>query len=103
MISGISSSSQLSSKLFSALDTKSQGYLEKSDFVSAFSKIASTSASTSSSSASVDDVFSALDGNSDGKVTKDEFASTLAKLQEQFDSSRMHSGGGHGGLPRCLA
>jgi Ca2+-binding EF-hand superfamily protein len=97
MISGISSSSQLSSKLFSALDTKSQGYLEKSDFVSAFSKIASTSASTSSSSASVDDVFSALDGNSDGKVTKDEFASTLAKLQEQFDSSRMHSGGGHGG------
>ncbi len=96
MISGISSSSQLSSKLFSALDTKSQGYLEKSDFVSAFSKIASTSASTSSSSASVDDVFSALDGNSDGKVTKDEFASTLAKLQEQFDSSRMQ-GGGHGG------
>lgn len=96
MISGISSSSQLSSKLFSALDTKSQGYLEKSDFVSAFSKIASTSASTSSSSASVDDVFSALDGNSDGKVTKDEFASTLAKLQEQFDSSRMQVGG-HGG------
>ncbi len=96
MISGIGSSSQLSSKLFSALDTKSQGYLEKSDFVSAFSKISSTSSSTNSSSASVDDVFSALDSNSDGKVTKDEFASTLAKLQEQLDSSRMH-GGGHGG------
>ncbi|MBK7414072.1 MAG: EF-hand domain-containing protein [Dechloromonas sp.] len=96
MISGIGSSSQLSSKLFSALDTKSQGYLEKSDFVSAFSKISSASSSTNSSSASVDDVFSALDGNSDGKVTKDEFASTLAKLQEQFDSSRMQ-GGGHGG------
>ena len=96
MISGIGSSSQLSSKLFSALDTKSQGFLEKSDFVSAFSKISSTSSSTSSSSASVDDVFSALDSNSDGKVTKDEFASTLAKLQEQLDSSRMH-GGGHGG------
>jgi len=96
MISGIGSSSQLSSKLFSALDTKSQGYLEKSDFVSAFSKISSASSSTNSSSASVDDVFSALDSNSDGKVTKDEFASTLAKLQEQLDSSRMH-GGGHGG------
>ncbi len=95
MISGIGSSSQLSSKLFSALDTKSQGYLEKSDFVSAFSKLSSNS-SSSSSSASVDDVFSALDGNSDGKVTKDEFASTLAQLQEQFASSRMH-GGGHGG------
>ena len=93
MISGIGSSSQLSSKLFSALDTKSQGYLEKSDFVSAFSKLSSTS-SSSSSSASVDDVFSALDSDSDGKVTKDEFASTLAKLQEQFASSRMHGGGG---------
>ena len=97
MISGIGSSSQLSSKLFSALDTKSQGYLEKSDFVSAFSKISSASSSTNSSSASVDDVFSALDSNSDGKVTKDEFASTLAKLQEQLDSSRMQGGGGHGG------
>jgi Ca2+-binding EF-hand superfamily protein len=98
MISGIGSSSQLSSKLFSALDTKSQGFLEKSDFTSAFSKLSSNSASSSSSSASVDDVFSALDGNSDGKVTKDEFASTLAKLQEQFDNSRMHgAGGGHGG------
>lgn len=94
MISGIGSSAQLSSKLFSALDTKSQGFLEKSDFVSAFSKLSSTS--TSSSSTSVDDVFSALDSNSDGKVTKDEFATTLAKLQEQLDSSRMH-GGGHGG------
>ena len=95
MISGIGSSSQLSSKLFSALDTKSQGYLEKSDFASAFSKLSSSS-SSSSSSASVEDVFSALDSNSDGKVTKDEFASTLAKLQEQFDSSRLH-GGGQGG------
>lgn len=92
MISGIGSSSQLSSKLFSALDTKSQGYLEKSDFVSAFSKLSSTS----SSSTSVDDVFSALDSDSDGKVTKDEFASTLAKLQEQFASSRMHGGGPQG-------
>ena len=95
MISGIGSSSQISSKLFSALDTKSQGFLEKSDFVSAFSKLSSSSGSTSNS-ASVDDVFSALDSNSDGKVTKDEFASTLAKLQEQLGSSRMH-GGGHGG------
>lgn len=93
MISGIGNSTQLSSKLFSALDTKSQGFLDKNDFVSAFSKISS---STNSSSASVDDVFSALDSDSDGKVTKDEFASTLAKLQEQFDNSRMH-GGGHGG------
>lgn len=98
MISGVSNASQLSSKLFTALDTKSQGFLEKSDFVSAFSKLGS-STSSSSSSASVDEVFSALDSDSDGKVTKSEFASTLAKLQEELDSqfnqTRMH-GGGHG-------
>jgi len=95
MISGISSASQLSSKLFTALDTKSQGYLEKSDFVSAFSKISSDS---DSSSTSVDDIFSALDSDSDGKVTKSEFADTLAKLEEQlnsqFNQSRMQGAGG---------
>ena len=98
MISGIGNASQLSSKLFSALDTKNQGFLEKSDLVSAFSKLSSI---TSSDSTSVDDVFSALDSDKDGKVTKSEFASTLSKLQEELDSQfnqmRMQGGGGHGG------
>jgi Ca2+-binding EF-hand superfamily protein len=102
MISGIGNASQLSSKLFSALDTKSQGFLEKSDFTSAFSKLSSSSGTSSTSdSSSVDDLFSALDSNSNGQVTESEFASTLAKLQEQLDGQfnqmRMHGGGGHGG------
>ena len=101
MISGIGNASQLSSKLFSALDTKSQGFLEKSDFVSAFSKLSSSTSSSTSDSTSVDDIFSALDSDKDGKVTKSEFASTLAKLQEELDSQfnqmRMQGGGGHGG------
>lgn len=101
MIGGIGNASQMSSRLFSALDTKSQGYLEKSDFVSAFSKISNSSNSSSSSSTSVDDVFSALDSDSDGKVTESEFASTLSKLQEeldgQFNQMRMQGQGGHGG------
>lgn len=96
MISGIGNTSQLSSKLFSALDTKSQGFLEKSDFVSAFSKLSSSS----SDSTSVDDIFSALDSDSNGQVTESEFSSTLAKLQEQLDSQfnqmRMHGSGGGG-------
>jgi len=105
MVASISSfsSSQISSRLFSALDTKSQGYLEKSDFLSAFSKIssgASGSSASSSSSSSVDDLFGALDSNSDGKVTESEFSSVLSKLQDelqsQFNQSRVH-GGGHGG------
>ena len=84
MISGINQASQMSSLLFSKLDTKSQGYIEKADLASAFSQISTQSGKQSS--ASVDDVFSALDSNSDGKVTKDEFSTVLAKLQEQLDS-----------------
>ena len=97
MLSSINQASQMASQLFSRLDTKSQGYIEKSDLASAFSQI-STKAEESTSS--VDDVFSALDSNSDGKVTKDEFASVLAQLQEQMDSQRMQGGmHGAGGMP----
>lgn len=100
--------SQLASRLFSQLDTKNQGYIEKSDLQSAFDKIASQVAS-GSSSASVDDVFSQLDHNSDGKVTKDEMSSSLKKLAEeldqQFNALRMSGfagaagAGGMGGMP----
>lgn len=96
MLSGINQASQMASMLFSKLDTKSQGYLEKSDLAAAFSQITSN-ASQSASSTSADDVFTALDSNSDGKVTKDEFASVLAKLQESVSSQfggQMHGAGG---------
>ena len=99
MLSGIGSNTQMMSQLFSRLDSKNQGYLEKSDLASAFSKIAAQSGD--SSSTSVDDVFAALDTDSDGKVTKSEFSDTLSKLQEELDSQfaqmRMQGGGGHGG------
>lgn len=91
MLSGINQASQMASQLFSRLDTKSQGFIEKTDLASAFSQISSKT----ESSTSVDDVFTALDSDSDGKVTKDEFASVLAQLQEQMDSQRMQ--GAHGG------
>ena len=91
MLSGINQASQMASQLFSRLDTKSQGFIEKSDLASAFSQISTQT----ESSTSVDDVFTALDSDSDGKVTKDEFASVLAQLQEQMDSQRMQ--GAHGG------
>jgi Ca2+-binding EF-hand superfamily protein len=102
MVSSISSSTSIS-QLFTMLDTKSQGYLEKSDLVSAFSKI-----NGDNSTSSADEVFQALDSNSDGKVTESEFSSTLAKLQEELDSQfnqmRMQGQGnqgpqGMGGMP----
>lgn len=97
MSNSISNVSQVSSRLFTTLDTRKQGYLEKSDLASAFSQIASKSGDV----ASVDDVFSALDNDQDGKVTRSEFPDSLAKLQEaldgQLNQTRMRRGGGVGG------
>ena len=100
MLGAIGSSTQMFSQLFSRLDSKGQGYLEKADFQSAFQSLASGS---SSSDTSIDDVFSALDSDSDGKVTESEFSSTLSRLQEELDAQfgqmRMQGGGhGHGSL-----
>lgn len=98
MLSGINQASQMASMLFSKLDTKSQGYLEKSDLAAAFSQI-TTNASQSTSSTSAEDVFTALDSDSDGKVTKDEFATVLAKLQESVSSQFGGPMQGAGGMP----
>lgn len=91
--------SKMADKLFSKLDTKNQGYLEKSDLQSAFSQI--SSASGAGDGASVDEVFKQLDGDGDGKVTKDEMSSSLKKLAEQLDSqfNQMRMGGGQGMPP----
>ncbi len=93
---------RLAEDLFSRLDTKGQGYIEKSDLESAFAGI-----TDGSDSASVDEVFSQLDGDGDGKVTQDEMTSSMQKLAEeldsQFDQMRMAGGmngmGGPGGMP----
>jgi Ca2+-binding EF-hand superfamily protein len=93
--------SKMADKLFSKLDTKGQGYIEKSDLQSAFDQISSKSASGNTSS--VDDVFSTLDGDGDGKVTQQEMSDGVQKLADQLDSQfqnmRMSGkGGGMGGM-----
>lgn len=89
--------SQMASKLFAKLDTKNQGYIEKSDLQSALSEIGGSTADTSS----VDDVFSQLDADSNGQVTKDEFSTAMKKvsdaLDSQFNAMRMNGFGGQGG------
>lgn len=90
--------SRMANELFAQLDTKGQGYIEKSDLQNAFAQMASSS--TASSSAGVDEVFSKLDSDGDGKITEDEMSSSLKKLAEQlhgqFERSRM---AGQGGMP----
>lgn len=90
--------SRMSEDLFSKLDTKSQGYLEQSDFEPALSGLSDTSASA-------EELFTALDSNEDGKLTQDELSSRLQQLGDQLDSQfqqmRMaQSGmGAMGGMP----
>ncbi|MFA7318902.1 MAG: EF-hand domain-containing protein, partial [Sulfuricella sp.] len=69
--------SQMASKMFSKLDSKNQGYIEKSDLQSAFDQI-----SGSGNSASVDEVFKKLDGDGDGKITEQEMSDSLTKMAE---------------------
>jgi Ca2+-binding EF-hand superfamily protein len=99
MVTSVSSSSSNVSKwadsVFSKLDTKNQGYIEKTDLQSALSAV---NGDSDSSSTDIDDAFSALDGDSDGKVTKSELSDAMTKLSDQlnaqFDASRVANGGG---------
>lgn len=95
--------SKMADKLFSKLDTKGQGYIEKSDLQSAFDQVSSKN--SSGNAPSVDEVFKALDGDGDGKVTKQEMSDSVTKLADQLDSQfqsmRMSGkGGGMGGMSK---
>ena len=76
------------------MDTKNQGYLEKSDFQSAFNSISGSSDSTTN----VEDIFEQLDGNSDGKITENEMSSALTKIFQQAND-QFNGIGGPGGAP----
>lgn len=63
-------SSKMTNDLFSSLDTKGKGYLDKNDLASVFSS----------------DSFSKLDTNSNGKITKVEMKAALEKLAATLDA-----------------
>jgi hypothetical protein len=95
MVASISSGlSKWTDAVFSKLDTKNQGYIEKSDLQSALSGVDGSAVQSSD----IDDAFGALDGDGDGKVTKSELTDAMTKLSDQlnaqFDASRMNGGGG---------
>lgn len=77
-------SSSIANSLFSKLDTKNQGYIEKGDIQSAFDQMPGSA--NALAPASVDDVFARLDGNGDGRVTELEMSDSLSKLIGQFES-----------------
>lgn len=81
---------QFAAKLFSQLDTKGTGYIEKGDLSDAVGGAAG------SDELDLDALFSQLDSDSDGKVSGQEFSDTLSKLADQlnagFENMRMHAG-----------
>jgi hypothetical protein len=96
MVASISGGlSKWADSVFSKLDTKNQGYIEKSDLQSALS---ATDDGGGMPSGDIDDAFGALDGDGDGKVTKSELTDAMTKLSDQlnaqFDASRVNGGGG---------
>jgi hypothetical protein len=100
MVTSIGSStvSNWADSVFSKLDTKNQGYIDKTDLQDALSK---AGAAGKGGAVNVDDTFSALDGDSDGKVTKSELTAAMTRLSDhlhaQFDASRAGGQGGPGG------
>lgn len=74
-------SSQIASSLFSKIDTKNQGYIDKSEL---------SSASSDDSGSSADDAFNALDSDSDGKVTKSELTKGIENLLSSLNSSSVN-------------
>lgn len=80
--------SQLASNLFSKLDTKNQGYIDKSELASALS---GASDSSDSSSTSSDALFTQLDTNGDGKITQSELSDGLQTLADTLMSQLRHS------------
>ncbi|HTY62001.1 MAG TPA: EF-hand domain-containing protein [Acidobacteriota bacterium] len=97
MISGIDSNlaSAWATNLLSKIDTKNQGYIDKSELESAFSSISGSSDSTTN----VDDIFNQLDSNGDGKVTESEISSALAKILQQANNHFDGIGGPDGPPP----
>jgi Ca2+-binding EF-hand superfamily protein len=77
-ISLSSISSQISSSIFSKIDTNNQGYIDKTQF---------SSISDDSDSSSSDEAFAALDSDSDGKLTKSELSKGIENLLSSLNSS----------------
>src|SRR5258707_196975 len=73
--------SQLIDGLFAKIDTKNQGYIDKSELQSAF---ASLSTGTTGSDGDAAALFSKLDGDGNGKVTKTELSDGLQALASQL-------------------
>ncbi|KJV06007.1 EF-hand domain-containing protein [Methylocucumis oryzae] len=74
--------SQLAETAFNKLDSKGQGFIEKSDLQAAYDKLSNNNGSQQTN---VDDVFNTLDSDSNGQVSKTEFTASVEKIASDLD------------------
>jgi Ca2+-binding EF-hand superfamily protein len=75
-------------RLFEQLDSTGQGYIEKSDLVSAMEQVSSSSEASrlDSDESDLDALFSQIDSDGDGKVTEEELTNSFVMLDEQINN-----------------
>lgn len=89
-ISLSSISSQISSNIFSKLDTSNQGYIDATTLSSALS---------GSSDSEVSDLVSSMDSDGDSKITQSELSKGVENLFNQLQSASNQAGGAQGMPP----
>jgi len=81
-ISGLGS--QIASEMFTKIDTKNQGYIDKTTFATAVG---------GDDAAGAEQAFKALDSDSDGQLTKSELTKGIENLLSQLNSASVQSQG----------
>ena len=85
--------SKMAEKVFSLLDTKNQGFIDKDELTAALQKV--DQSASGSAPLTADDAFKQLDINGDGQITKQEFADDLKKMLDDVEAQRQAAGGTH--------
>ncbi len=76
--------SEVLDQVFSNLDTEGKGYLEASDFQTAFDSLNTDTSDEDLTGVTAQDVFSALDSDGDGKVTTDDMTQSLQTMTDSL-------------------
>ncbi len=79
-------SSQITNNIFSRMDSKNQGYIEKTDLATAFSSV-----NSSKEDSDTEALFSSIDTDNDGKITKSEMSTKIESLLGQLTNNAYQS------------
>lgn len=77
----------LATAMFSAIDTKGQGFIDQADLGTALASVSNKA--SNGQTLSVDDAFKQLDTNGDGKITQQEFADDLKAMFANMQAGGM--------------